>query len=377
MLDSTVMQFTLESLLGNPPFLIALGAVFVALVAIGLVLSGRRRDQSMELSSKISLLVEQQTFAQNQLTDRMQAQERALTKSMDERLDQVSRRVGDSLVKQAAENTNTLTDLRERLALIGKAQENITQLSTDVVNLQQVLSNKQTRGAFGETQLADQVKNILPPSAYSFQEKLSNGSRVDCLLKLPNPPGSISVDAKFPLESFNRFRAAEDEAEKQAARRQFAADVMKHVKDISEKYIIPGETADSALMFLPAEAVYAELHASLPEVVEKSHRARVYIVSPTTLMATLNTIRAVLKDAQMREQAGLIQKEVMAMSDDVMRLDKRVANLQSHFGQAEEDIRQIRISTEKVQKRAVRVAEVELEDQDTPPVPELREEAAE
>jgi len=147
MLDSTVMQFTLESLLGNPPFLIALGAVFVALVAIGLVLSGRRRDQSMELSSKISLLVEQQTFAQNQLTDRMQAQERALTKSMDERLDQVSRRVGDSLVKQAAENTNTLTDLRERLALIGKAQENITQLSTDVVNLQQVLSNKQTRGA--------------------------------------------------------------------------------------------------------------------------------------------------------------------------------------------------------------------------------------
>ncbi|MDA0655237.1 MAG: DNA recombination protein RmuC, partial [Proteobacteria bacterium] len=282
------------------------------------------------------------------------------------------RRVGDSLVKQASENANTLGDLRERLAIIGKAQENITQLSTDVVNLQQVLSNKQSRGAFGETQLADQVKNALPPSAYSLQQVMSNGKRVDCLLKLPNPPGSIAVDAKFPLESFSRFRSAEGDKERLVAKRQFAADVLKHIQDIASKYIIPGETADCALMFLPAEAVYAELHASLPDVIDKSHRARVYIVSPTTLMATLNTIRAVLKDAQMREQAGLIQKEVMAMNDDVLRLDKRVANLQQHFGQVDEDIRQIRISTEKVQKRAIRVAEVELEEQDTPPVPELR-----
>lgn len=371
------MQLTVESLLANPAALIALGAVVLALVAVTAVLAGRRRDQSAELAAKISLLAEQQAIAQNQLSERLQAQERALTKSLDERLEAVSRRVGDSLVKQASENANTLTDLRERLAVIGKAQENITQLSTDVVNLQQVLSNKQTRGAFGETQLADQVKNVLPPAAYSFQEVLSNKTRVDCLLKLPNPPGSIAVDAKFPLESFNRFRAAEDGTEKQAAQRQFAADVLKHVKDISEKYIIPGETADSALMFLPAEAVYAELHASLPDVVEKSHRARVYIVSPTTLMATLNTIRAVLKDAEMREQAGLIQKEVMAMNDDVVRLDDRVSKLQRHFDQAEEDIRQILISTEKVHKRAVRIAEVELEDQDTPPVPDLREEAAE
>ncbi|MBO42684.1 MAG: DNA recombination protein RmuC [Rhodospirillaceae bacterium] len=367
------MQFSLESFLDNPLILIVFGVLFLVLLFICFVLGKRQRANPMELSNKISILVEQQAFAQNQITERLQAQERALTKSLDERLDKVSQRVGESLVKQATENTNTLTELRERLALIGKAQENITQLSTDVVNLQQVLSNKQTRGAFGETQLADQVKNVLPPSAYSFQEKLSNGYRVDCLLKLPNPPGSISVDAKFPLESFNRFHAAEGEGEKRAARRQFAGDVMKHVKDIAKKYIIPGETSDSALMFLPAEAVYAELHSSLPEVVEKSHRVRVYIVSPTTLMATLNTIRAVLKDAQMREQASLIQKEVMAMNDDVVRLDKRVANLQSHFGQAEEDIRQIRISTEKVQKRAIRVAEVELEDQDTPPVPDLRE----
>jgi DNA recombination protein RmuC len=367
------MHPTLEALLSDPVGLAALAAIAVAVIAVVIVLAARGRDRSGDLAAKISLLAEQQAITQNQLTERLQAQERALSKSLDERLDQVSRRVGDSLVKQAAENANTLSDLRERLAIIGKAQENITQLSTEVVNLQQVLSNKQTRGAFGETQLADQVKNVLPPSAYSFQERLSNGSRVDCLLKLPNPPGSIAVDAKFPLESFNRMRAAEDDAQRAAAQRQFAADVMKHVQDIASKYIIPGETADSALMFLPAEAVYAELHAALPEVVEKSHRARVYIVSPTTLMATLNTIRAVLKDAQMREQAGLIQKEVMAMNDDVIRLDDRVAKLQRHFGQVEEDVRQIRISTEKVQKRAIRVAEVELEEQDTQPVPELRD----
>ena len=255
--------------------------------------------------------------------------------------------------------------------MIGKAQENITQLSSDVINLQQVLSNKQTRGAFGEIQLADQVKNTLPPDAYGFQVVLSNQTRVDCLLKMPNPPGSIAIDAKFPLESFNNFRTAEGKEAQIVARRHFASDVLKHVRDISEKYIIPGETADSALMFLPAEAVYAELHASLPEVIEKSHRARVYIVSPTTLMATLNTIRAVLKDAEMREQAGLIQKEVMAMNDDVGRLDDRVLKLQRHFGQVEEDIRQIRISSDKVQKHAVRIAEVDLEDQRTLPVPDL------
>jgi DNA recombination protein RmuC len=367
------MQSTFETLFSDPPVIIALGSIFIALATVLIVVLGRRRDHSGEISSKISILAEQQMVAQNQLTERLQAQERALTKSLEERLDQVSRRVGDSLVKQASDNANTLGDLRERLVIIGKAQENISQLSTDVVNLQQVLSNKQSRGAFGETQLADQVKNALPPSAYSLQQTMSNGKRVDCLLKLPNPPGSIAVDAKFPLESFSRFRSAEGDNERLLAKRQFATDVLKHIQDIASKYIIPGETADCALMFLPAEAVYAELHASLPDVIDKSHRARVYIVSPTTLMATLNTIRAVLKDAQMREQAGLIQKEVMAMNDDVLRLDERVGKLQRHFGQVDEDIRQIRISTEKVQKRAIRVAEVELEEQDTPPVPELRD----
>ena len=331
----------------------------------------RLAESQMELAGRLSQFAESQAAAQSNLTERMQAQERLLLRTLDERLNQVAQRVGESLHKQAVDTANTMGDLKERLAIIGKAQENITKLSADVVGLQEVLSNKQARGAFGETQLADQVRNALPPSAYAFQATLGNGSRVDCLLTLPNPPGCIAIDSKFPLESYHALRNARDERERLEARRAFAADVLKHVSDIASKYIIPGETAESALMFLPSEAVYAELHAELPEVVEKSHRARVYIVSPTTLMATLHTIRAVLRDAQMREQAGLIQKEVAAMGDDVVRLDTRVARLQQHFGQAEEDLRQIRVSTEKVQKRAVKIQELDLDEVEGRDVPKL------
>ncbi len=360
-------------------------AAFVVLLVLLLALwrardSGRDATERLaqaqtELAGRLSQFAESQVAAQQGLAERMQVQERLLLRTMDERLNQVSQRVTETLHKQAVDTANTMGDLKERLAIIGKAQENITKLSADVISLQEVLSNKQARGAFGETQLADQVRNALPPSAYAFQATLSNGSRADCLLTLPNPPGCIVIDSKFPLESYHALRNAREDRERIEARRSFAADVLKHVSDIASKYIIPGETADSALMFLPSEAVYAELHAELPEVVEKSHRARVYIVSPTTLMATLNTIRAVLKDAQMREQAGLIQKEVAAMGDDVSRLDTRVAKLQQHFGQAEEDIRQIRISTEKVQKRAVKIQELDLDEIEAEKVPRIAAEA--
>ena len=348
--------------------LLALIAVAAAAVAVFLALRGRGWAGESELAGRLTQLAEQQALAQSQLAERLQAQERALTKAIEERLAHVSRRVGESLTKQATDTANTMGDLKAHLAVIGKAQENISKLSKDVVDLQEVLSNKQARGAFGEIQLEDQVRNALPPSAYDFQVTLSNGSRVDCLLKLPNPPGSIAIDAKFPLEGYHALRKAEDDASRTAARRAFATDVMKHVNDIAERYIIAGETAESALMFLPSEAVYAELHAELGEVVEKSYRARVYIVSPTTLMATLNTIRAILKDAQMREQAGLIQKEVRLMADDVGRLDDRVEKLQRHFGQVDDDIRQIRISTDKVTKRANRIDEVEIEEIEEDPV---------
>ncbi len=322
----------------------------------------RLAENQAELAGRLAQFAEQASRGQSSVNERLQAQERAITKTLDARLADVSRRVGESLHRQSTQTESTMGDLKERLAAINVAQDRITQLSEQVVTLQDVLTNKQARGGFGETQLEDQVKGALPPNAYAFQAQLSNNMRVDCLLTLPNPPGSIAVDSKFPLESFHQIRATPDGDDRTKARKAFGRDVLRHVHSIAEKYIIPGETADCALMFLPSEAVYAELHAELPDVVEKSHHARVYIVSPTTLMALLNTIRAVLKDTEMREQAGLIQREVRLMSEDVGRLDDRVGKLQRHFGQASDDIRNIRISTEKVVKRAEKIESVELSD---------------
>ena len=312
------------------------------------------------LGGRLAQLGETQAATQAALSERLQAQERALAKTVEERLAVLGKRMDDGLEQSSHRQATTMHDLRERLAVIDAAQKNITELSAQVVSLQDVLSNKQARGAFGEVQLCDLVSGILPPSAYEFQAAIGANRRVDCLLKLPNPPGSIAVDAKFPLESWHAFRQAKDDTERTIAGRAFGTAILKHVRDIAEKYIVPGETAESALMFLPAEAVYAELHASFPEVVEKSYRAKVWIVSPTTLMATLNTIRAVLKDARMREQAGEIQKEVRLLLDDIGRLDDRVAALGKHFDQSSEDIRQIRISTDKVTKRADRIDSVQM-----------------
>ena len=314
------------------------------------------------LGGRLAQMAETQAAGQSALADRLQVQERALAKAVEDRLAALAKRLDDGLQQSSQRQATSLHELRERLVAIDAAQQNITQLSAQVVSLQDVLSNKQARGAFGEVQLCDLVRGILPPSAYEFQAAIGQNRRVDCLLKLPNPPGAIAVDAKFPLESWHQMRQAKTEAETIAAGRAFATAILKHVRDIAEKYIVPGETAESALMFLPAEAIYAELHASFPEVVEKSYRAKVWIVSPTTLMATLNTIRAVLKDAQMREQAGVIQKEVALLLDDIIRLDDRVAGLSKHFDQAAEDIRQIRISTDKVAKRADRIESVQLGD---------------
>ncbi|NQU56847.1 MAG: DNA recombination protein RmuC, partial [Rhodospirillales bacterium] len=263
-------------------------------------------------------------------------------------------------IQDREKTSKTMSELHERLAVINAAQQKITTLSEQVVGLQDILSNKQARGAFGEIQLNDLVTSMMPPSAYTFQATLTNNKRADCLLTLPNPPGSIVIDAKFPLESYHGIRNAADDAAKVQAARAFSADVLKHVKDISEKYIIPGETAESALMFLPSEAVYAELHANFPDVVEKSFKQRVWIVSPTTLMATLHTIRAILKDATMHEQAGLIQAEVLKLLEDIGRMDQRVVNLESHFNMAVKDIREIRISSDKVTKRGVRIEDMQL-----------------
>ncbi|GAB4353717.1 MAG: DNA recombination protein RmuC [Kiloniellaceae bacterium] len=358
---------------------LAVGAV------VGLLLRRRpaqeapREDPALAaLAGRLAQMAESQTAVQNSIIERLQAQERVVIKTVDERLQGFSKQVGDRLNESTTKHQTALADLRERLAVIDKAQQNLTELSTQVVGLQDILANKQARGAFGEIQLRDLVEATLPPSAYAFQATMSNGKRADCLLNLPNPPGAIAIDSKFPLESYEALRnAGSDEALAVPARRAFAADVRKHVQDIAARYILPGETAESALMFLPSEAVYAELHANFREVVEASYKARVWIVSPTTLMATLNTVRAVLKDVRMREQAAIIQTEVGKMMEDVVRLDKRVGKLESHFDQAARDIQDIRTSANKIVSRGEKIGELELEEtereaeQVAPPAPPL------
>ncbi|MCR4378424.1 MAG: DNA recombination protein RmuC [Rhodospirillales bacterium] len=334
--------------------------VLLAFLAVGLGLwsaFGRRPGSAMDD------LVKHLTLSQAELAGRLQVMHEGqmqLSRSMEERLETVTKRLGDGLSEHTKSTGDVIKQVHERLAVIDSAQKNLTDLSDQVMGLQNILSNKQARGAFGEVQLGDLVSDILPPSAYAFQATLSNGKRVDCLLKLPNPPGSIAIDAKFPLESFQGLRAAQDDAAKVLANRQFSADVIKHVKDIADKYIVAGETAESALMFLPSEAVYAELHTNFRNVIEESHRRRVWIVSPSTLMATLMTVRAVLKDAHMREQAGVIQTEVLKLLDDVGRLDKRVISLQTHFTQAQKDIGDIQTSTGKISRRAERIEDIQL-----------------
>ena len=351
-------------MISEPIFVIALAAALAVGGLIAMILAGGRGGaaRAAEVEARLRQLAESQAAAQAQMAEGLRAQERALAQALDSRLTDFSRRVGERLQESSSKSHQSLSDLRERLAVIDRAQKNITELSGQVVGLQDILSNKQARGAFGEVQLQDIVQSVLPPSAYDFQATLGNGRRADCLLKLPNPPGAIAIDAKFPLESYQALRQAGDETLRAQAVRQLAADLRKHVKDIAERYILAGETAESALLFLPSEAVYAELHARFPNVVEESYRRRVWIVSPTTLMATLNTVRAVLKDVHMREQAGVIQAELLHLLKDVERLDQRVEKLQNHFSQADRDIRDIRISTDKVKRRGERIDGLQFDD---------------
>ena len=281
---------------------------------------------------------------------------------MEQRLAQVQQQLSENMHGSARRTAQSLGDLQQRLATIDKAQENITKLSGDVLSLQDILSNKQTRGAFGEIQLHDIVIKALPQDSFTMQATLSNGRRADCIIHLPNPPGPIAIDSKFPLEAYEAMRRASTEADLAEAARQFRTALRKHIKDISEKYIIEGETADGALMFLPSEAVYAEIHANFPDLVRESFAARVWIVSPTTCMATLNTMRAILKDARMRAQAGSIRRELGLLYQDVDRLGTRVENLDRHFGQAAKDLSEIKISSEKAGRRARRLDNFDFEE---------------
>ena len=306
---------------------------------------------------------------QQQMADNLAAQQLKLQENLSNMQVRTNRSLADlqekmnqSLMGNAKQTATSLTQLQERLATIDKAQENITKLSGDVLSLQDILSNKQTRGAFGEIQLNDIVGKALPRDSYLLQHTLPNGKRADCLIKLPNPPGPIVIDSKFPLEAYEAMLASETEAELKAGIQAFKTSVRKHVNDIAEKYIIEGETADGALMFLPSEAIYAELHSKFSDLVQEGFSKRVWIVSPTTCMATLNTMRAILKDARMREQAGEIRKALRNLHRDVELVGERASKLETHLRQANEDVTGILTAATRAEKRAHRLDNFDFEE---------------
>ena len=358
------------------PILIILIFSITFLLILTLFLIFRSRPNSTNLHKPIidnlnifGEKIQKLSEGQERLTGGLQTVSEAQAKAqlsminmMEERLAKVQIQMTENLSHSSRRTAQSLGDLQQRLTTIDKAQEKITKLSGDVLSLQDILSNKQTRGAFGEIQLTDIVSKALPSDGFQLQATLSNGKRADCLIKLPNPPGPIVVDSKFPLEAYEALRNASSETETSSAVRLFRTSVRKHIKDISEKYIIEGETADGAILFLPSEAVYAELHANFPDIVREGFSARVWIVSPTTCMATLNTMRAILKDACMREQAGAIRNELTLLYHDVDRLGVRVESLDRHFNQAAKDISDIKISSDKAGRRAKRLDNFDFEE---------------
>ncbi len=317
-------------------------------------------DQA-ELRGQISQMAASQETGRKLVAEQLQAQEREIGKTLNERLEKVTQRVGETIQKTTDKTSESLTDLQKRLAVIDAAQKNITDLSTDIVGLQDILSNKQARGAFGQAQMEDIVRDMLPADYFQFEATLSNGKRVDCLITLPGDQGDIGVDSKYPHEGFVRLVEAQNDEERKAAGQVFTRDVIKHVQAIAEKYIIPGETADWALMFVPAESIYMELHTNFQNVIQEGYRRKIIIASPSSFWAILHSIRALIRDTKMREHAGTIQKEVGLLMEDVTRLDKRVGSLSKHFEQTGKDIDLIQKSTTGIMRHGLRIKQVDLQ----------------
>lgn len=298
------------------------------------------------------------TVHSDQLTKRVDK----LTEENNKRLQEISGQVEKRLNEGFEKTTQIFADVVKRLALIDEAQRKITELSSNVVSLQEVLADKRSRGAFGEVQLSALIRNMLPESSFSFQHTLSNSKRPDCILFLPNPTGKIAIDAKFPLENYQRMMNNPiSEFDKKSTEQQFRQDIKKHINDIASKYIIANETSDGAIMFIPAEAVFAEIHAHYPELVEFAQKSRVWLASPTTMMAILTTARAVLKDADTRKQIHIIQEHLSYLAHDFDRFQKRMDQLSRHIQQAHQDVQEVNVSAKKISTRFEKIEKVELE----------------
>ncbi|MGB7203945.1 MAG: DNA recombination protein RmuC [Anderseniella sp.] len=290
-----------------------------------------------------------------------------LTQTLDARLDQVSQRLGAGMSENSQRTSQSLQQLNERLAVIDTAQANLKNLSSEMLGLKDILSNKQSRGAYGQGRMEAIIRDGLHASAYSFQTTLSNGTRPDCLIRLPENEMSVVIDAKFPLEGFNALKQAGPDEDVRSYQQRFRADVAKHIKDISDKYLIKGETHETAIMFVPSESIYADLHENFEDVIQRAHRQHVIIASPNVLMLLVQTMQAVFKDARMREQAVVIQTEVVRLMEDVERMHDRVLDLQRHFGMAGQDIEKIVISSQKIKRRGAHIEQVEFSEKPCKP----------
>jgi len=297
-----------------------------------------------------------------------------LTQTTEIKLKEINQQVEKRLTEGFEKTNATFHDVIQRLAMIDAAQKKITELSSNVVSLQEILNDKRSRGTFGEVQLSALIQNMIPAQHFSFQYELSNKKRADCMLFLPEPTGNIAVDAKFPLENYHLLMdISKSELDKKQAERQFKADIKKHIQDIAEKYIVPGETADGAVMFIPAEAIFAEIHAHHPDLVEFAQKSKVWLVSPTTMMAILTTARAVLKDAATRQQVNEIQKHLRLLSVDFGRFQTRMDSLANRIAQAHDDVGQIHISSRKISQRFNQIERVEVEGIPVEELPQLTE----
>ncbi len=358
--------------------ILLIGAIFAVLavvIALFMILRGGSQREEMtqrtvDAEARLAELVRMQGEMHGRvaaMAETITSRQAELNHAVNQRLDGMTHRLGSTITEQTKSTHENLRKLQERLAIIDAAQNNIQTLAKDVVGLQAILSNKQTRGAFGQGRMETIVADGLPHGAYSFQSPLSNGTRPDCVIRMPNGAPPLVIDAKFPLEAWTAFREAASPEARRAAAQQFRRDMEVHIRDVSEKYLIAGETQDTVLLFVPSESIFAEIHEHFDAVVQKAQRSRVVIVSPSLLLLSIQVIQAVLRDQRMREQAHLIQGEVGLLMEDLTRLDDRTRKLQSHFLAAEKDVEQILTSTEKLTRRGNRITALDLQ---TPSVAE-------
>ncbi len=336
------------------------GLVAFALIVLAVVLivhSSRRKHEASAHDEQLGeRRVRLQTLAEVSVTRHGE-----LARAVNERLDRMNHKVGTDLNETSRKTHESISRLNERLAVIDTAKKNLTELSSNMVSLQEILANKQARGAFGQMRMEAIIKDGLPQNAYTFQATLSNGKRPDCVLHMPNTEAGVVIDAKFPLEGFEAFRTARRDDEKKSASRRVRIDVGKHIEAMAERYFLAGETQDTAILFVPSEAIYADLAEHFSDLVQKAHRAPIVICAPNMLMLAVQTMQAILKDVQMREQAHLIQREVATLMEDMGRFRDRALDLQRHFGQANADIEKILTSADKIDKRGQRIERLEFE----------------